>query len=262
MDVIAEQHGLDGGQKPIVINVCSFPEANTPEKARLSLYDASTLFHELGHAMHGLLSKTTYPSQSGLFVLRDWVELPSQLLENWINTADGLVEHARHFETGQPMPRDLAEKAVAAMRFGQSFGKAAYLQSAILDMAIHGCGQDLPEKLADFSRQVLDQADASALIEPLHQLVHFSHLFGGGYAAGYYGYLWAEVLEADVFSLFQEKGLFDPESARRVHEGIYSQGDQQDPAELFEQLMGRKPDQGALMARLGVTPKKRSVQPG
>lgn len=252
------QHGLDNGQKPVVVNVCSFGSSENLDGARLDLLDAATLFHELGHALHGLLTKARYPSQSGTNVLQDWVELPSQLMENWINCERGLIAHARHADTGEQMPPELAARAVAAGRFGQAFQKISYLQSALLDMAIHGLEGEAPRDLAAFSKGILEDLGASDLMPPWHELAHFSHLFAGGYAAGYYSYLWAEVMEADVFNLFEGRDLFDPEVAQRIHQLVYSIGDEVDPADLFRELVGREPSPEALMTRLGAGPAPRA----
>ncbi len=255
MENLVLQHHMDEGQKPLVVNVCSFGTRPDLYNSRLDMLDASTLFHELGHALHSLLSQVKYPGQAGTNVVHDWVELPSQLLENWITSEQGLLAHARHVETGDTIPEDLAKQIIASNRFGQAFQKISYLQATQLDMAIHTLENGAPENLREFSNTTLQAMGADDILPPWHDLAHFSHLFAGGYAAGYYGYLWAEVMEADVFTLFENTDLFDQNTAHRVHQLVYASGDSKDAAALFEELVGRAPSPDALMNRLGAKTK-------
>ena len=250
MSSYRDQESLDGPVTPIIVNNNNFAKS-TP--ALLSFDDAETLFHEFGHALHGLLSQVRYPSQSGTSVRRDFVEFPSQIYEHWISAPDVLRQYARHYETGEPIPEALIEKLLAARNFNQGFGTVEYTASAILDMALHTHPDPASLDVAAFERETLAALGMPSEIGPRHRPAHFQHLFaGGGYAAGYYSYLWAEVLDADGFEAFEDRGdIFDPEIAGRLRV-LLSAGDTRDPMELYREFRGGMPKISALMRSRGL----------
>jgi len=251
MSAFRTQHKLDGEVRPIIVNVMNFSK---DDPALLSFDDARTLFHEFGHGLHGLLSNVAYPSISGTNVARDFVELPSQLYEHWLEVPEVLERFARHHRTGEPMPRDLLERLLAARNFNQGFATVEYLSSAIVDLDLHLLpSADNLDPLA-FERETLDRIGMPDEIVMRHRTPHFTHVFSGdGYAAGYYSYLWSEVLDADAFKAFEEAGdPFDPETARRLHDYIYSAGHLRDPAEAYTAFRGRMPTVQALLEQRGL----------
>ncbi|MBC7483903.1 MAG: M3 family metallopeptidase [Rhizobacter sp.] len=228
---------------PIVLNNNNFAKGAPGEPTLLSFDDANTLFHEFGHGLHGLLSNVNYERLSGTSVLRDFVELPSQLFEHWLSEAEVLKRHARHCVTGEPIPDALVEKLLAARLFNQGYETVRYTASALVDMAAHSLtATEAPEVVA-FERAELERIGAPADIGMNHRLTHFQHLFSGsGYAAGYYVYLWAEVLDADGFGAFVEAGdPFDATVAARLRLFIYGSGNSLDPAEAYRAFRGRGP---------------------
>ncbi len=246
-----DQQNLDGWVAPIVVNNNNFAKG---EPTLLSFDDAETLFHEFGHGLHALLSRVRYPSQSGTAVRRDFVEFPSQILEHWMSAPENLRKYARHYQTGEPIPEALLRRLLAARTFNEGFATVEYTASALLDLDLHRDRH--PENLDPdrFEREFLEKFGVPREIGLRHRPAHFQHLFaGGGYAAGYYAYLWAEVLDADGFAAFTEKGdVFDPTLAKRL-EDIYSAGDTRDPMELYRAFRGRDPDIGALLRQRGLT---------
>ena len=250
MSSYRDQENLDGPVTPIIVNNNNFAKSSP---ALLSFDDAETLFHEFGHALHGLLSRVRYPSQSGTSVRRDFVEFPSQILEHWIAAPEVLREYARHYETGAAIPEALIEKLLAARNFNQGFGTVEYTSSAILDMELHTHPDPSTLDIAAFEREVLARLGMPSEIGPRHRPAHFQHLFaGGGYAAGYYSYLWAEVLDADGFEAFETKGdIFDPEIAAKLRV-ILESGDTRDPMELYRAFRGDVPKTTALMRNRGL----------
>lgn len=248
---LRDQESLDEPVTPIVINNNNFAKG---DPTLLSFDDARTLFHEFGHGLHALLSKVRYRSQSGTAVLRDFVEFPSQIFEHWLSVPETLRTYARHYRTGEPLPEELLRRLLAARTFNQGFATVEYTASALIDLELHR--EAAPETLdvLQFERQFLDRMAVPKEIGLRHRLAHFQHLFaGGGYAAGYYAYLWAEVLEADGFAAFTEAGdAFDTDLAARLGE-IYSAGDTRDPMELYRAFRGRDPAIGALLEQRGLT---------
>ena len=258
MDNLRPSSGLDGRQAPWVVNVCNFPSDRPGAPALLNMEEAITVFHELGHALHALLSTARYPSQAGTNVVQDFVELPSQILENWVREPESLKSFAKHWQTGQTIPDDLLVRMKQAEGFGQSFDLAQYLVSAYLDLAIHSHPPSKDMDLANFERSTLAQLDAPKGVTPRHRLFHFAHLFcGDDYAAGYYSYLWAEVLEADAFTRFRKEGLFNPQVGQQLRDLVFAPGDSADPAALFEQFMGRGPNPEALLIKRGLVEERR-----
>jgi peptidyl-dipeptidase Dcp len=251
MSSFRDQNRLDGEVLPIIINNNNFARA-TP--CLLSFDDAETLFHEFGHALHGLLSDVRYPSQSGTSVRRDFVELPSQIMEHWLSVPATLQTYARHYETGAPLPEALMTRLLAARNFNQGFGTVEYTASAIVDMKLHAHPKPEALDVEAMTAQVLKDLGMPAEIGLRHRAPHFQHLFAGsGYAAGYYSYLWAEVLDADGFAAFEEAGdVFEPEIAKRLRT-ILSAGDTRDPMELYIAFRGRAPSTGPLLNSRGLT---------
>lgn len=247
------QERLGGDIRPIVVNVMNFAKGNGDAPALLSFDDARTLFHEFGHALHGLLSNVTYPSISGTSVARDFVELPSQLFENWLLTPEILSRFARHYRTDELMPASMIEKLRAASTFNQGFATVEYLSSAIVDIDFHSFAYDGQEPVA-FERAVLDRIGMPREIVMRHRTPHFSHIFSGdGYSAGYYSYMWSEVLDADAFAAFEEAGdIFDPATAERLKRFIYSAGGLRKEDEAYVAFRGRLPSITGLLKKRGL----------
>jgi peptidyl-dipeptidase Dcp len=252
MSSYRDQESLDGDVRPIIVNNNNVAKA---DPTLLSFDDARTLFHEFGHGLHGLLSRVRYPSQSGTSVRRDFVEFPSQVFENWLSEPEILRRYARHQETGEPLPEALLQRLLAAKTFNEGFATVEYTAAALLDLAFHK--ETLPDDDIDaFERSVLERIGMPAEIGARHRPAHFQHLFAGsGYAAGYYAYLWAEVLDADGFAAFTETGnAFDPALASRLKD-IYSAGDTRDPMALYIAFRGRAPTVEPLLEKRGIGPK-------
>jgi peptidyl-dipeptidase Dcp len=246
-------HKLDPEEvRPIVVNVLNFAKGAPGEPALLSIDDARTLFHEFGHGLHGLLSNVTYPSVSGTSVERDFVELPSQLYEHWMMQAQVLKRFARHYKTGQPLPEALLDKIKAARNFNQGFATVEYTAAAILDLDLHTLKDADRLDVDAFERETLERIGAPAEIGMRHRIPHFQHIIGG-YASGYYSYMWSEVMDADAFSAFEEAGdIFDPRLSRKLYENIYSAGGTRDPAKLYKAFRGRQPKVQALLEKRGL----------
>jgi len=256
MSDLQEQHKLDDGQHPIIYNVMNFARPPAGEPALLSLDDARTLFHEFGHALHGLLSDVTWPTVSGTSVARDFVELPSQLYEHWLTVPETLARHARHHATGEPMPKPLMDKVLKARNANSGFQTVEFTASALVDMAFH-TGYRPQAEGADpmaFEAEKLGAIRMPAEIAMRHRTPHFAHVFSGdGYSAGYYSYLWSEVLDADAFAAFEEAGdAFDPETAAKLREHVYAAGGSVDPAETYLAFRGRMPSPEAMMKGRGL----------
>ncbi|WP_419523296.1 M3 family metallopeptidase [Lentibacter algarum] len=236
-------------QTPIVINVCNFAKG-TP--ALLSYDDARTLFHEFGHALHQMLSNVTYESISGTSVARDFVELPSQLYEHWLDVPEVLAEFATHYETGEPMPKALLDKVLGAATFDMGFQTVEYVASAMVDLAFHE-GVAPADPMAK-QAEILAEMDMPAAIVMRHATPQFAHVFSGdGYSAGYYSYMWSEVMDADAFEAFEEKGdAFDGQLAASLERNILSSGGSRDAAELYEAFRGRMPGVEALLKGRGL----------
>jgi peptidyl-dipeptidase Dcp len=244
---------LDGEMKrPHVSIVCNFTKP-TPTKPSLLSYDeVRTLFHEFGHALHGMLSDVTYPSISGPNVYWDFVELPSQIMENWVGEKEGLDLFARHYESNQAMPSDLIEKLKASQKFQAGYASCRQIQFGLMDMAWHSTDPATIRDVDAFEDQVTAGTRLFPKIEGSNSSCSFSHIFAGGYSAGYYSYKWAEVLDADAFEFFKEEGLFDPTVAKKFRDNILSRGGTEHPMELYKRFRGREPDPNALLRRDGL----------
>lgn len=247
------QSRLDGEVRPIAVNVCNFAKAPAGEPDLLTFDDAHTLFHEMGHALHVLLSDVTYDFVSGTSVARDFVELPSQLYEHWLETPEVLEAHARHAVTGAPMPRDLMERLIAARNFDMGFATVEYLSSALVDLDFH-VGAPPADPMAA-QAETLARVGMPAAIVMRHATPHFQHVFAGeGYSAGYYSYMWSEVMDADAFAAFRETGnVFDPATAGRLAAEVLSAGGSRDEAGMYRSFRGRMPGVGALLEQRGLT---------
>jgi len=260
MSSLREQHRnapetASGGELPVILNNNNFARGAPGAPSLLSLDDARTLFHEFGHGLHGLLSNVTYERLSGTQVLRDFVELPSQIFEHWIGETEVLKRHARHWQTGEPIPDALIARLHAARRFNQGYETVRYTASAIVDMAVHSLTDaEPPADLCAFEADLLKARGLPAGVGMNHRLVHFQHLFAGSsYAAGYYVYLWAEVLDADGYDAFLEAGSpFDPAVAQRLQRYIYGSGNSLEPGAAYVAFRGRAATVGPLLAKRGL----------
>jgi peptidyl-dipeptidase Dcp len=250
MSSYREQQNLDDAVLPIVVNNNNFAKG---DPTLLSFDDARTLFHEFGHGLHGLLSRVRYPSQSGTSVRRDFVEFPSQVFEQWLAVPETLRRYARHYQTGEPLPEALLQRLLAARTFNQGFATVEYTACALLDLDLHARSDVGDLDIAAFERDFLARIGMPPEIGLRHRPAHFQHLFAGsGYAAGYYAYLWAEVLDADGFAAFTETGdPFDPALAAQL-KAIYSAGDTEDPMVLYRAFRGREPAIEPLLAQRGL----------
>lgn len=252
MSALQSRHKIGKGQIPVIYNVTNFARAGGGQPALLSLDDARTLFHEFGHALHGLLSDVTWPSISGTSVVRDFVELPSQLYEHWLTVPEVMQKFARHYKTGAVIPQALLKKVLDAQTFNAGFETVEYTSSALVDMAFHQGGA--VEDPAQFEKDTLRKLGQPAAITMRHRPCHFTHVFSGdGYSAGYYSYMWSEVLDADAFAAFEESGdVFNPQLAERLRRYIYSAGGSADPADLYKAFRGRLPSPDAMMKKRGL----------
>jgi peptidyl-dipeptidase Dcp len=240
---------------PIVSNNCNYVKGIPGEPVLISWDDATTLFHEFGHALHGLLSNTHYPSVAGTNVKRDFVEFPSQIMERWLETPEILNRYCLHYKTGKPLPAELLDKIKRARNAGQGFGTVEYLASAIYDMRIHMADASAKIDAVAFEQKVTAELGIPAEIVLRHRPTAFGHIFSGdGYAAGYYVYIWADTLSADSIELFREAGsMFDPVIAKRFHDAIISVGGSVPPEEAFRNFRGRDVEIAALMRDRGFT---------
>ncbi|MDQ4136401.1 MAG: M3 family metallopeptidase, partial [Pseudomonadota bacterium] len=253
MSSFRSQERLGGDVRPIIVNVMNFAKG---QPSLLSFDDARTLFHEFGHALHGLLSNVTYPLLAGTAVSTDFVELPSQLYEHWLARPEILRRYATHHETGEPIPEALLERLIAARNFNQGFATVEYLASAFVDIDLHRLSSAQGLDAAAFEREALGRIGMPREIIMRHRTPHFTHVFSGdGYSSGYYSYLWSEVLDADAFNAFEETGdVFDRETARKLKEFIYSAGNLRDPVEAYRAFRGRLPTPEALLVKRGLIP--------
>jgi peptidyl-dipeptidase Dcp len=252
MNAYRSQERFDGEVTTIVSNNANFVKGRPGESVLISWDDATTLFHEFGHALHGLASDVTYPSLSGTAVARDYVEFPSQLLEHWLSTPEVLQRFAVHYETGEPIPQALVDKIKRASTFNQGFATTEYLASAFVDMKLHLAGDRKIDPDA-FERETLAELGMPDEIVMRHRTPHFQHVFAGDdYSAGYYSYLWSDVLTADAYEAFTEAGgPYDREVAQRLREYVFSVGNTVDPAEGYRRFRGRDATIDALMRKRG-----------
>jgi len=237
---------------PVVVNVCNFTAPIGDQPALLTFDEANTLFHEFGHALHGLLSDVTYRSLSGTSVSRDFVELPSQVMENWAEDPAVLKTYAKHYETDAIIPDELIAKLESAGTFGQGFATVEYLASAILDFDYHTITAPITVSAVEFEKASMEKAGLIDEIIPRHRSTYFNHIFSGGYSAGYYSYIWAEVLDADAFAAFKETSLYDQATADAFRKNILQKGGTEKPAELYREFRGADPNPVHLMKKRGL----------
>src|SRR5438270_7176668 len=251
MTSLRDQEKLDREIRPLVLNVMNFNNGAAGEPTLLSFDDARTLFHEFGHGLHGLLSDVTYPMISGTGVLQDFVELPSQLYEHWLDRAEILQRFARDYRTGEPMPEKLMDRLIASHTFNQGFLTTEYLGSTYVDIDFHLGGVEDAHAVEAETRKRMQMPEEVVM---RHRPPHFQHVFSGDhYAAGYYSYLWSEVLDADAFNAFEETGdVFDPAVAKRLRDNIYAAGGARDPSEAYQAFRGRMPSVDPLLRKRGL----------
>jgi peptidyl-dipeptidase Dcp len=259
MTTLRDQERLGGDIHPLVVNVMNFSQTGANEPTLLSFDDAKTLFHEFGHALHALLSDVTYPMVAGTSVLTDWVELPSQLYEHWLERPEILSRFAMHYRSGEPIPPELLARLIAARTFNQGCTTVEYVASALTDLDIHLRDPAAPDgerfDVGAFEQAELARIGMPAEIVMRHRPTHFQHVFAGhGYAAAYYSYMWSEVLDADAFAAFEEAGdIFDPQTAKRLHDHVYAAGGARDPVALYTAFRGRLPTPEGLLKRRGLS---------
>ena len=244
---------LDGKEvRPLISIVCNFTKPTSAKPSLLTLDEVLTLFHEFGHALHGMLTKNNYPSVTGTNVYWDFVELPSQIMENWVYEKECLDLFAKHFETGELIPSSLVEKIIEAKNFLEAMGTLRQLSFAYLDMSWHAKNPLPVEDLSAYEKNLLSKIEVFEFLEGSSQSCSFSHIFAGGYSAGYYSYKWAEVLDADAFEYFKENGIFNQSIAQKFQENVLSKGGSEHPAILYRRFRGRDADPDALLRRSGL----------
>ena len=248
------EQGLYHGEvrRPHVAIVCNFTKPTTTQPSLLSLQEVTTLFHEFGHALHGLLSQCRYRSLAGTNVYWDFVELPSQIMENWVFEEEGLKMFAEHYQTKEPIPQEWIKKIKDSNKFMAGYWSLRQVNFALLDMAWFAKDPSAVTDVEKFEKAVTDKCQVLPRIDGTSNSCSFGHIFGGGYSAGYYSYKWAEVLDADAFELFKEKGVFNPAVAQSFEQNILSRGGTDHPMELYKKFRGREPDPAALFRREGL----------
>lgn len=253
MTSFSDQKMKDGKRvTPVISIVCNFSKASGSTPALLTYDEVSTYFHEFGHALHGLLSNTQYVTQAGTNVPTDFVELPSMIMENWPAQPEVLKMFAKHYKTGEAIPDALIQKMKNANQYGQGFAKGEYLASAILDMDYHMMTKSWEGDAVSFEKEKMEKAGLIKSIIPRHSSTYFNHIFAGGYSAGYYSYVWSEVLDSDAFSVFSEKGIFDPATAQSFRKNILEKGGSADPMDLYRNFRGAEPGIDPLLVRTGL----------
>lgn len=249
------QYTKDGKRvAPIISIVCNFTKPVGDQPALLTFDEASTLFHEFGHALHGLFSNVKYQSLAGTAVSRDFVELPSQIMENWAEDSEVLKSYAKHYKTGEAIPDALITKMNNAGTFDQGFATTEYLAASLLDMDYHAITKPITVDALTFEKSAMDKAGLIDAVIPRYRSPYFQHIFASpvGYSAGYYAYIWAEVLDSDAFAAFKEKGLYDPMTAESFRKNILEKGNTDDPAKLYRTFRGKDPDPVHLMKKRGL----------
>ena len=254
MNNVREQYVTVDGQmvRPIIVNVGNFNKPTEDTPSLLSIDNVETMFHEFGHALHGLLSQCHYATVSGTAVARDFVELPSQINENWAFQKEVLTGYAKHYQTGEVIPDELVNKILAARTFNQGFMTTELCAASILDMKWHELTSVDGIDIEAFEEKACKEMGLIDEIIPRYRTTYFNHIFNSGYSAGYYSYLWAEVLDKDAFELFKQKGIFDPETAMSFRHNILEKGGSEEPMTLYKQFRGAEPDPEALLRARGL----------
>ena len=244
------RNGRNG--RPLVSLVMNFTRPTATKPSLLTFNEVTTFLHEFGHALHGMLSQCRYDGTSMDSVYRDFVELPSQFMENFALEKEWLDTWARHYQTGEKIPQDYIDKIRRAANFHSGYASDRQLSFGMIDMAWHSITAPVTEPLIDFEQRVMSKTDVLPAVKDSAFSTAFGHIFAGGYAAGYYGYKWAEVLDADAFSLFKEKGIFDPATAASFRHNILERGNAEDPMRLYKRFRGQEPTVDALLERSGL----------
>jgi len=254
MNNVRDQYVDENGNqvRPIIVNVGNFNKPTEDTPSLLSIDNVETMFHEFGHALHGLLSQCRYSTVSGTSVARDFVELPSQINENWAFQKDVLASYAKHYQSGEIIPDELVEKILAADNFNQGFATTELCAASILDMKWHELSSVEGIDIEQFEAQVCKEMGLIGEIIPRYRTTYFNHIFNSGYSAGYYSYLWAEVLDKDAFELFKENGIFDRETAMSFRRNVLEKGGSFDPMQLYVNFRGAQPDPDALLRARGL----------
>ncbi len=253
MNEFRAQSNMDGKEiRPLIVNVGNFTKPVGDKPALISYDEANTLFHEFGHALHGLLTDVTYPSLSGTNVSRDFVELCSQIMENWASEPEVLRSYARHYKTGEPIPEELINKIKESGKFNQGFATLEYLAASYLDMDWHTITETTEQDPLKFETTSMAKINLIDEIVPRYRSPYFSHIFSGGYSSGYYSYIWAEVLDADAFAAFKKAGIFDQKTAKAFRKNILERGDTEDPMELYVRFRGAEPKIEPILERRGL----------
>lgn len=240
-----------GEVRPNICNVASFTKPTGDTPSLLTLDEVETLFHEFGHGLHGMLSKCGYKGISGTNVTRDFVELPSQIMEHWATTPEVLKMYAKHYKTGEVIPDELIEKIQQQKTFNQGFMTTELLAAAILDMSLHNLTDAKDLDVVAFEKSVMDGLGLIPEIAPRYRATYFNHIVGG-YAAGYYGYLWSNVLDSDAFDAFRERGLFDQNTATAFRKNILEKGNSEDPMVLYKKFRGAEPKMESMLRDKGL----------
>jgi len=239
--------------RPLISVVCNFTKPTREQPSLLTFDEVTTLLHEFGHALHGMMAKGTYPSLTGTSVYRDFVELPSQIMENWATEKEYLDLWAIHYQTGEKIPAELVQKVIDAKNYQAAYRHIRQVSFGLIDMAWHTVIAPVTEDVARFEQQAAEKTQLLPRVEGQCMSTAFGHIFAGGYAAGYYGYKWAEVLDADAFSLFHERGIFNREVASSFRHDLLEKGGSEDPMTLYVRFRGHEPDSQALFERMGIS---------
>ncbi|MBK8347411.1 MAG: M3 family metallopeptidase [Saprospiraceae bacterium] len=241
---------------PVISIVCNFTKPLGDIPSLLTFDEVNTLFHEFGHALHGLLSNVSFSSLAGTNVPTDFVELPSQIMENWSSEPEILKNYAFHYITGKVLPNHLIQKMESSSKYGQGFATVEYLAASILDMSFHTMADGVIDDVKQFENDVLQKIGLLPQIISRYRSTYFSHIFAGGYSSGYYSYIWSEVLDADAYSVFKTKGLFDQQTAHSFCQNILKKGGSADPMKLYVKFRGKKPDTEAMLEKRGLVLQK------
>jgi peptidyl-dipeptidase Dcp len=245
---------MENGKRvaPIVSITCNFTKPTENAPALLTFDEVSTFFHEFGHALHGLLSNVTYESLAGTSVPRDFVELPSQIMENWASEPEVMRMYAKHYKTGEVIPDALIEKMQKAGTFDQGFVTTEYLAASILDMKYHTQNGNITVDTETFEKEAMNKINLPSTIIPRYRSTYFNHIFAGGYSAGYYSYIWSGVLDTDAFEVFKINGLFNQDYAKSFRKNILEKGGTEDPMELYKRFRGAEPSVEPLLRKRGL----------
>jgi peptidyl-dipeptidase Dcp len=250
------QYKKDGKDyRPFIQMVCNFTKPTSNKPSLLTFDETTTFLHEFGHVLHGILANSTYSSISGTSVYRDFVELPSQFMENYATEKEFLDMFAQHYETGETIPMELVNRIKDYNNFQAGYFTVRQLMFGMLDMKWHSVTSPVTTSLTEFEQNAISKTELLPVLEGTSVSVAFAHIFAGGYAAGYYGYKWAEVLDADAFAFFKQNGIFDKKTAKSFRDNILSKGGSEHPMDLYLKFRGQEPDINALLEREGLIKK-------